>query len=360
MCQASSHRDALATRNGVEQPAEVTTGGALGVEPDGAGGVVIRALELWLDPPGARPSAFVSHAHASGGLESTRVLCSPETLRLAAAGGSASDARVIAWDGSVEMAVGAAFGGGTARLSIAPAGHLLGAAQLVVDHPRGRFVYTGDWSGWADASHPAGAVVACDELAVTATFALPIFRFPPPETALGALVAWCREELQSNATPIVLAQTPGGAQAVLLSLVEQGIPVAARDDVLRACAAYEAPGRSFAAVRALAEGDGGAAVVASSRTKRSDLHVKGRMAVAYASGWSLLDAMVDQRRADAAFPLADHADSDALVSLALATGARLVHAIYGDARALADLLRRRGLEAVRAHDAPGIDERSGA
>jgi hypothetical protein len=201
-------------------PGSVQPDGALGMDIDSEGGVVLRALGLWLDPPAARPAAFVSHAHALGGLESGRTFASPETLSLARALGAATTTgpHAIEWDGAAELPLLPEWGGGMARLSIAPAGHMLGAAQLVVDHPQGRFVYAGDWSGSADATHPSGVVVECDELAITTTFALPIFRFEPPASALRALVAWCRQELTSSGTPVVLAQTPGLAQTCLLAL----------------------------------------------------------------------------------------------------------------------------------------------
>jgi hypothetical protein len=353
------------------------------VESDGDGGLVVRALGLWLDPPGARPFAFVSHAHASSALESGRAMASPETLLLASSDDSdvgrtprpgdrpQHDATPIEWDGAVELPVAREYGGGTARLTIAPAGHLLGAAQLVVDHPRGRFVYTGDWSAFADDTHPAGASVACDELAVTTTFALPIFRFDPVATVLESLVAWCRDALASGVTPVVLAQTPGPAQSILLALARNEVPAVADPDVRRASRAYARCGVPVGEAAAFAstpadpgQGTGrnatsGAVVVASTRTRRSELRPKGRSVVAYASGWSVLDAIVDQRRADAAFALADHADSDALLALVQGTGARVVHAAYGDARALAELLHGRGL-AVHPYETSSVDERSGS
>lgn len=337
--------------------------GALGMDIDSEGGVVLRALGLWLDPPGARPAAFVSHAHALGGLESGRAFASPETLSVARALGAtatAPGAHPIEWDGAAELPLLPPWGGGTARLSIARAGHMLGAAQLVVNHPRGRFVYAGDWSSAADATHPPGVAVECDELAVTTTFALPIFRFEPPASVLDTLLAWCRQELASSATPVVLAQTPGLAQTCLLALAAHGVPAAAFGEVLPACRAYESAGVSFAEVKEYVPGLASAVVVAPARTKRSDLRTKGHTSVAYASGWALLGARVEQRRADAAFVVADHADSDALLSLVRASGARLVHAAYGDARAFAQLLLAGGFEGVKAYEAPCIDDRSGS
>jgi putative mRNA 3-end processing factor len=339
----------------------VVAAGSLGLDADGDGGIVVRGLGLWLDPPGARPAAFVSHAHAlqSLGVGAGRVFASPETLAIARALGLApGDARAIGWGESVEVPVAREHWGGTARLSIAHAGHMLGAAQLVVDHPRGRLVYTGDWSGQSEGTHPPGVVVACDELAVTTSFALPIFHFEPLAAPVAALIDWCARQLAEKTTPVVLTQSPGLAQTVLLALRDRGVAAAVPDDVSSVCRAYESSGVKLGEVGVYAAGLTGAAVVASARTRRSDLRLKGRAVVAYASGWALLDAMVEQQRADAAFVTSDHADGAALVALVKATGARLVHATYGDARAFGELLHeQQGAEAVSAHEAGSIDER---
>jgi hypothetical protein len=333
--------------------------GALGLEGDGQGAVVLRALGLWLDPPSARPAAFVSHAHAFAALESERAYASPETLSLARALGASAGGEAIRWEGAIELPILPEYGGGTARLTLAPAGHLLGAAQLVIDHPRGRFVYTGDFGAEGDATHAGGTIVACDELAVTCTFALPIFRFAPSAPVVEAVITWCGEELAAKKTPVVLAQQPGPAQAILVGLAARQMRAVVSDDVAASCRVYEASGVRFGELLPYAAGGGGEVFVASARTKRADIRPKGRASFAYASAWATLDAMVEQKRADAAFVLANQADSDALVSLVESTGARIIHAVYGDARAFALLLRSREPGAVRAWETPSIDARSG-
>jgi putative mRNA 3-end processing factor len=333
---------------------------ALGLEVDERG-LRLSALDLWVDPVAAVPAAFVSHAHAARAARgSGRVLASRETLALAAALGDApGDAHALAWDEAIEMPLGARWGGGgggTARLSIAPAGHVLGAAQLVVEHARGRLVYTGDWCGEADPTRPAGVAVPCDELVVTTTFALPIFRFEPAAGVLGALVEWCAERLADGVTPVVLSATPGPAQAIARALSARGLPASGDDEVRRACAAYEALDVVLGPLPAHEPGARGRVIVASAGARATDRRARGRVEVAYASGWALLDAAVEQKRADAAFVLADQADHDGLIALVRATQARSVVATRGDALAFAHRLERTGIDA-RALELGPIDPR---
>lgn len=319
---------------------------AFGLEVDG-GGLCLRALGLWLDPTRAVPAAFVSHAHAARSASgSGRVLASPETVALAAAlGALGANASVVGWHDAVEVPVERAFGRGTARLSIAPAGHTLGAAQLLVEHAGRRLVYTGDCSADADATHAAGIAVPCDDLVVTTTFALPIFRFQPAASVRAALVDWCANRLAHRITPVVLAQTPGPAQAIVHALSARGLPVSGDEEVRRGCAAYEALDVVLGPVRAHEPGAQARVVVASASARAMDLRTRGRVEVAYASGWASLDAALEQKRADAAFVLADQLDFDGLVSLVRSTSARRVLTTRGDAGAFAHLLRGMGVDA---------------
>jgi len=320
-------------------------------------GVCLPAIGLWLDPIRPAPLAFVSHAHAAKGAGGGRALASPETLAIAGAlGGDEGNGDAVGWDEARELPVDRDFGGGVARLSLAPAGHMLGAAQLVVEHGGRRLVYAGDWSGEADAIRPAGAVIPCDALVVTATFALPIFRFDPPGQVLEELVAWCASHLADGITPVVLARTPGPAQLVVRALSARGLPVSGDDDVRRACSVHEELGVVLGPLHQHEAGARGRAVVASSTARATELRARGRFEVAYASGWALLDAAVERKRADAAFALADQADFDGLLGLVRASGARQVVATRGDARPFARLLLAEGVEA-RAIELPPIDER---
>jgi putative mRNA 3-end processing factor len=317
-------------------------------------GIRVPALELWLDPTRPVPLAFVSHAHAArAAAGSGRVLASRETLALASAlGVTLEGAQPLELDGAVELPVDG--GARMARLSIAPAGHVLGAAQLVVDHGEGKLVYTGDWSDEADATHPAGAAVACDELVVTTAFALPIFRFEPAASVLAAIADWCASRLLDGVTPVVLAGTPGPAQAVAHAVSARGLPASGDEEVRRACTAYEALDVVLGPLAPHEPGARGRVVIASPGNGLT--YRRGRVEVAYASGWALLDASVEQKRADAAFVLPDQADFDRLAALVHATGARRVVATRGDARAFAHVLRERGVDAEALELAP-IDER---
>jgi Cft2 family RNA processing exonuclease len=338
-----------------------------------AEGLYLPALDLHLDPRREVRRAFISHAHADhvGGRAGGEVLASPETASLVAARADEPlhTTSVLAWDASMELPVLASHGGGTARLSIAPAGHVLGAAQLVIDHPGGRFVYTGDYQSGPGLTHAVGAPVTCDQLVIESTFALPIFAFPDRATVRASLVTWCAARLAEGKLPVVLAYALGKSQEVVRALLDAELPVVLHGAVHRVCEAYEALGVD------LGIGDGrvvpyaeekkkekrgkrleGAVLVAPPNAFANPM-IKGRSnaRVAFVSGWALLDASIEQRRADAGFVLSDHADHDDLVATVRASGARVVHTTFGDAEVLAGFVASKTVQAT-ALAAPSIDE----
>jgi putative mRNA 3-end processing factor len=324
-------------------------------------GLYLPALDLHLDPNRPTSAAFISHAHADhiAGKDGA-CFVSPETRALLEARGVAHDApnvRVIEWGGHVDV--------GTARLSIAPAGHVLGAAQLVVDHAGQRFVYTGDYRSGAGATHAAGAPVPCDELVVESTFALPIFRFPSRADVVGAVVAWCRARLDAGTTPVLLAYALGTSQEMIHHLLAAGLPVVAHGAAHRLPAVYEALGvpqgvadgrlRQYAETKRSKKTEGErAVVVVPPGADKAMFKSRGDVATGYVSGWALLDAPVDQRRADAAFAHSNHADYDDLVATVRACAPKKVWATHGFASPFARLLRAMGVDA-HALDASGTD-----
>src|SRR5207248_1881499 len=101
------------------------------------------------------------------------------------------------------------------------------------------FVYTGDYRSSPGATHAPGSPLACDELVIESTYALPIFAFPPRDAVLARLVAWCRARLDEGVTPVVLGYALGTSQEVVHALLGAGLEVVAHGAVHRICAVYE-------------------------------------------------------------------------------------------------------------------------
>jgi putative mRNA 3-end processing factor len=324
-------------------------------------GLYLPELALHLDPDRPVARAWVSHAHGdhAAGAGSGTMFASPETFALMRArrGLPIAGEQPIGWDDALDMS-------GT-RVSIAPAGHVLGAAQLVIDHPNGRFVYTGDYRTGGGATHATGAPVPCDTLCIETTFGLPIFKWPDREQTIASLIAWCREVLANGETPILLAYALGKSQALVHALLGSGLTVIAHGAVHRVCAAYESlgiemgvgDGRLRAYVEEKKRGNlGGVVIMPPTAIGLPIIKQRRGVKVAYVSGFAIIDAAIEQHRADRGFVLSDHADFDDLLTTVEKTGARLVVPTHGEAVPFAGVLGQKGI-AAKALQVHALDAR---
>lgn len=308
-------------------------------------GLHVPALDLFLDPTAQVSRSFVSHAHgdhvppADGG----HILASVETAALLRARFGVSATRALAW--GEPLAWDAPIG--PCVLTLEPAGHILGAAQLVADTPAGRLVYTGDYQSGPGLTHAPGGPVACDVLVIEATFGLPIYHFPPRDAVRTEIAGWCAARLAAGEAPVLLAHALGKAQELVAALGEAGLPIIAHGAALKMCRAYRELGVALPDVRPITAGDPEPGVLVVPPWARGQPFVKKRKnaRVAYVSGWARVDAARERTGADAVFTLSDHADFDDLLFTVRTSGARLVYTTYGHAAPFAAVLRELGIDA---------------
>jgi len=331
--------------------------------PDHPLGVVSRpeglyapGLDLFLDPTKPVPRAFVSHAHGdhAGAGTMGELYASRQTAELMQARFGVENACPLDWDAPIQLDTPL----GAASITIAPAGHTLGAAQLVADTPEGRLVYSGDYQSGGGLTHAAGAPIRCDVLVIESTFGLPIFRFPPRQEVRARIVTWCQERLRAGESPVLLAYALGKGQELARALGDAQIPVMAHGAIHKMAMVYERLGVPMPLLRRYDRADTDPAVLLVPPRARTQPIVKKRKkpCIGYVSGWALIDAARERFDADAVFPLSDHADFDDLVETVERSGAARVYVTHCSAEPLASILRARGVEAS-AVDAPAMDER---
>jgi putative mRNA 3-end processing factor len=131
--------------------------------------------EFFIDPHRASDRAVITHGHADHARPGHgAVLATAETIAII---------RARYGDGAVgtlqPLGYGQALTVGGVRLTLVPAGHILGSAQVVLEHRGQRIVISGDFKRRADPTCAPFEPVACDVFITEATFGLPVFRHPP-------------------------------------------------------------------------------------------------------------------------------------------------------------------------------------
>ncbi|TIP26334.1 MAG: DNA ligase-associated DEXH box helicase, partial [Mesorhizobium sp.] len=101
-----------------------------------------------------------------------------------------------------------------------PAGHVLGSAQIVVEHQGLRIVASGDYKRQKDATCLPFEPVPCDVFITEATFGLPVFRHPPDHEEIARLLKSAMQFPQRS--HLIGAYALGKAQRVMRLLREAG------------------------------------------------------------------------------------------------------------------------------------------
>jgi Cft2 family RNA processing exonuclease len=313
-------------------------------------GLYTASFEAYLDPHVAVPRAILTHAHADHAAAGHgEVWATEATLDL-------YRLRHPEFDGTVRaLAHGEEARSGGAILTLHPAGHVLGSAQVRIEQDDVSLLFTGDFK--RQRSRTAGPAEAprSQVLVTETTFGLPVFRFPDRPRAEARLVEVCREAFDKGETPVLLAYVLGKTQDVALALAEAGIPTVFHGAAWKLLPAFERSGFAFPLSRAYESGPpaAGEALVVPPPCARTPIVQKiKRRRVVYLSGWATREASRADFDADVLLPFSDHADFPSLLAHVAEVSPERVVAMHGYASDFARILEVRGISAWALADEP--------
>lgn len=309
-------------------------------------GIEVADGLLWLDARKPKPLGVITHAHGDHVGRHQRILCTRETATFVRQrSGHNADYTVLAFGEKHTV--------GDLTVTLHPAGHILGAAMVHLEGPRGTLLYSGDFKLTPGLTTPAGQPPHADVLVTEATFGIPAQRLPPSGEVREQVLNFVREQLDAGVTPVLLAYALGKAQEVLALLTEAGLPVAAHGSIWNLLGPYRAAGLAFPGARRLSRnGARRAAIITPPRWLNSaPVQASGRIRVAAITGWG---NRAVRPGIDVAFPLSDHGDYDELVELVERVQPKQVHVLHGYAKEFAADLQARGFQAdaVPGHSGP--------
>jgi hypothetical protein len=303
--------------------------------------------DLWLDSADGVEAVKLSHGHS--GLHG-RAWATPETWIYRCGGQSrGNDSERSVWSTVAQRAHGL------------PAGHILGAAQLLIEHGGERLVYSGDIKLRAPLCGVAAEIAPCDRLIIECTFGLPIYHFLERDDAAVRIVAFARECLDEGVTPVFYGYALGRGQEIVHVLCRAGIPVAVHGAVARFIPLYEQAGYGFDGWQPYGakQTRGKAPVLTPSMGRIVEARGKN-FRVAYVSGWAALANARAKAGAEELIPYSDHGDFSELVAMIERSGARRVDLVHGYTEAFAHILRQRGIDAHAAGALTGVEDDAAA
>lgn len=262
-----------------------------------------------------------------------------------------------------DHAPGQPFELGRARVSLHPAGHVLGSAQVRIEADGQVWVASGDYKRQADPTCAPFEPVPCDVFITEATFALPVYRWPQTAAVVEDIVRWRRDCGERGEAAVLYCYALGKAQRVLAELDGRGEPpVLLHGAIAAGVSVYRQAGIAMVETEAVSEQPrgqdaAGRLVLAPPSAAGSAWLRRFRHAQqGFASGWMRIRGNRRRRNYDRGFVVSDHADWPALLHTIAQTGARRVIATHGNTDALVRHLCEHGTAAESFRTAYGEED----
>ncbi len=313
-------------------------------------GLYCPSGDFHIDPVRPVPRAVITHGHADHARPGHRqVLATRQTLDIMAVRYGAN---------FCETAQASNYGDvltlGGVRVSLHPAGHVLGSAQVLIEDRGRRLVVSGDYKRARDPTCAPFELVPCDIFITEATFGLPVFR--NPDTALEVQKLLESRIVFSERAHLVGAYSLGKAQRIMALLREAGYerPIYIHGAMEKLSDYYQSQGVALGELRKVSASDRaqlGGEIVLCPPSALADVWSRKfpDPLTAFASGWMRIRARARQRGVELPMIVSDHADWDDLCRTITETGCSEVWVTHGQEDALVHWATLRGLTARPLH-----------
>lgn len=307
-------------------------------------GLYCPAGDFHIDPSRGVARAIITHAHADHARSGSKAY-------LCATPGAALLQERLSGKGVVEsLAYGQATTLNGVQVSLHPAGHILGSAQVRVEHRDQVWVVSGDYKLGPDPTCAPFEPIQCHTFITESTFGLPIYRWSDSSAEVSSIRRWWSENAAQGRLSALFAYSMGKAQRLLAELGSGPGPLLIHESIARFLPHYRAAGVTLPAVavataEAIRQAEGKALVITPGLTDAPWLAEAGEPATAFVSGWMLVRRARAQAGAQRGFVISDHADWPGLVEAIRQTGAERVLVTHGFAGPLARWLNESGRQA---------------
>ena len=236
-------------------------------------------------------------------------------------------------------------------LSLHPAGHVLGSAQVRLEHGGQVWVASGDYKVAADKTCAPFEPVKCDVFITESTFGLPIYRWCPDDEIFADINGWWGRNVVAGRASVLTCYSFGKAQRILSGVDPSIGPIIVHGAVEPLNRAYRAAGVELPQtsmvtdVKDKADLKRALVVCPPSAAASPWMRRFGDAQTAFASGWMQLRGARRRGGYDRGFVLSDHADWPGLMGAIAATGAQRIIVTHGSVPVMVRYLGEQGLQA---------------
>lgn len=307
-------------------------------------GIYCPQGDFYIDPWHAVERAVVTHAHADHARYGMKnYLCheiSKPIIQSRISGDFAIEG--LPYGKSVSM--------NGVKLSLHPAGHIIGSAQVRLEYKGYVSVVSGDYKTGDDGISTPFEPLTCNEFVTESTFGLPVFRWLPRQIVEENMRNWVIRNQQQNKTSVFTAYSLGKAQRLMVAL--QGLgriyvhsAIARLNEVIIQSGVKLPEYFPFQLETDRKNFQGQIVIVPPAASDSEMIRKVPKTATAICSGWMQVRGHRRWQSADAGFAISDHADWDGLLQAVKATGAEKVHVTHGYTEPFSRYLNETGINA---------------
>ena len=247
------------------------------------------------------------------------------------------------------------------KVSLHPAGHIIGSAQIRMEYKGFVSVISGDYKVQNDGISTPFEPVKCHEFVTESTFGLPIYNWLTIEQQEEQLKAWVEQNRINRKTSVFIGYSLGKSQRIMKALEGLG-ELHVHYSIARLNEAYESVGITLPEYTTIdlredkKHLDGKIVILPPALIDNPAMKKIPNLAYAICSGWMQVRGARRWRSADAGFAISDHADWKGLLQAIKATEAEKVFVTHGQTAVFAKYLNETGIEAAEVKTEFGDDD----
>ncbi len=250
------------------------------------------------------------------------------------------------------------------RVSLFPAGHIIGSAQVRLEYKGEVCVISGDYKLEYDGISTAFEPVKCHTFISESTFGLPIYKWQPQHIVFDQIKDWVADNRDNHKTSVLIAYSLGKAQRLIKGL-DGYSPIYVHQSVANLNEAFVKAGVDLPATFKISpestkeELQRGIVIVPPALAGGKWMKSLVQAATGICSGWMQVRAGRRWQSADAGFALSDHADWPGLLQAVKATEAEKVFVTHGYSAVFSKYLSETGIAAEEVKTQYGEETEEG-
>ncbi len=291
-------------------------------------GLYCEKGDFYIDPWKPVERAIITHGHGDHAYFGNKYyLCHSYTKPILQSRLGENNYQALEWNETISF--------NQVRVSLHPAGHIIGSSQVRVECNGEVWVVSGDYKIEDDGISGKFEPLKCNTFITESTFGLPIYKWKPQQEIYENIITWINRNKENGKTSIILAYSLGKAQRVLQAIKETTQTIFAHGAIFNMQQTLINAGWNITPVvritpetpKELLKGS----VVIAPPSADGSLWMKKFQpySVGVCSGWMQVRGNARRRNVDAGFALSDHADWDSLLMTVKATGAERVFVTHG-------------------------------